>query len=162
MARYEVLALTIPEATEDEIRSFETQLQSCLRTAKGSLISFERWGKYRLAYPVRKHDYGVYFLARFELPESSAEVLSEMKSFINVKFHEVIVRSIISVLSPDDLLAYQRPPSLEEAVPRREGSSFSHSHEEDDHGHGNSGTSEDHEGSDFEEGDMPEAGEHVS
>jgi len=43
MLRYEVLMLTIPEITEDEARSLETQFSGTVKAAKGSMISFERW-----------------------------------------------------------------------------------------------------------------------
>ena len=39
--------LTIPEITEDEIKGIESQVLGILRVAKGTLVSFERWGKYR-------------------------------------------------------------------------------------------------------------------
>jgi small subunit ribosomal protein S6 len=121
MVRYEVLILTIPEVTEDEIKGIESQVQGILRGAKGTLVSFERWGKYRLCFPVKKNEYGVYFLVRFELPGESKNVLDEVKTLINVKFFDIIMRSMFSVLDSKQSLVYQRPTSLEEA-PRREGS----------------------------------------
>ena len=113
--------LTIPEVTEDEIKGIESQLQGVLRGVKGTLVSFERWGKYRLCYPVKKNEYGVYFLVRFELPVEAMNLLDELKALINVKFYDIIMRSMFSVLDPKQSLVYQRPTSLEEA-PRREGS----------------------------------------
>ena len=113
--------LTIPEVTEDEIKGIESQLQGVLRGVKGTLVSFERWGKYRLCYPVKKNEYGVYFLVRFELPVEAMNILDELKALINVKFYDIIMRSMFSVLDPKQSLVYQRPTSLEEA-PRREGS----------------------------------------
>ncbi len=123
MARYEVLLLTIPEITEDEIKNIESQIQGLLRSAKGTFISFERWGKFRLAYPVKKNEYGVYFLVRFELPGEAIDTLKELKNLIDVKFYDVVMRSMVSALDPKKSLVYQRPTSLEEA-PRRESSSF--------------------------------------
>ena len=38
------------------------------------------------AYPVKKNEYGVYFLARFELPGESQQVIDEIKIIINLKF----------------------------------------------------------------------------
>ena len=58
--------LTVPEITADETKSIEQQFDRVVADKKGTMVSFERWGKYRLAYPVKKNDYGVYFLARFE------------------------------------------------------------------------------------------------
>lgn len=119
MVRYEILLLTIPEVTEDEIKGIDSQLQGILKVAKGTLVSFERWGKYKLCYPVKKNEYGVYFLVRFELPCESLEVLNEIKNLIDVKFYDLIMRSMFTVLDPKQSLVYQRPTSLEEA-PRRE------------------------------------------
>lgn len=121
MVRYEVLILTIPEVTEDEIKNIESQVQGILRGTKGTLVSFERWGKYRLCYSVKKNEYGVYFLVRFELPDEAKNALNEIKNLINVKFYDIIMRSMFSVLDSKQSLVYQRPTSLEEA-PRREGS----------------------------------------
>jgi small subunit ribosomal protein S6 len=121
MVRYEILMLTIPEITEDEIKNIDSQLQGILRSAKGTLASFERWGKYRLCYPVKKNEYGVYFLIRFELPDEVKNTLDEIKNLVDVKFYDIIMRSMFSVLDPKQPLVYQRPTSLEEA-PRREGS----------------------------------------
>lgn len=123
MARYEILLLTIPEITEDEIKNVESQIQGVLRAAKGTFISFERWGKFRLAYPVKKNEYGVYFLVRFELLGEANDILKEIKNLIDVKFYDIIMRSMVSVLDPKQSLVYQRPTSLEEA-PRREAGSF--------------------------------------
>lgn len=123
MARYEILLLTIPEITEDEVKGIESKILGVLRTAKGTLLSFERWGKYRLSYPVKKNEYGVYFLVRFELSGEFDEILNEIKTLINVKFYDLIMRSMVTVLDPEQSLVYQRPTSLEEA-PRRESGSF--------------------------------------
>ena len=67
MFRYEVLFLTVPEITKDESEGIKSHFLKVVRSHKGMLLSFERWGKYHLAYPVHNNEYGVYFLARFEV-----------------------------------------------------------------------------------------------
>ena len=47
--QYEALLLTVPEITGDEVKHLETQLDKTIKAATGSTISFERWGKYKLA-----------------------------------------------------------------------------------------------------------------
>ena len=79
MMRYELLMLSVPEITLDEAKTLETHLERVIREAKGTIISFDRWGKYRLAYPVKKNDYGVYFLTRFELEDAGA-LLEELRA----------------------------------------------------------------------------------
>lgn len=54
MNRYEALMLTVPEITADEAKSIEQQFDRLVADKKGSIISFEKWGKFRLAYPVKR------------------------------------------------------------------------------------------------------------
>lgn len=117
MRQYEALLLTVPEITGDEIKNLEAQFDKTIKGAAGSTISFERWGKYRLAYEINKNDYGVFFLTRFELP-TGTKVLNEMKHLLKVKFNNVVMRDMISALNPKHPLTYQRPRSLEEAPAR--------------------------------------------
>lgn len=122
MRQYEALLLTVPEITGDEVKNLETQIDKLVKVGTGSTISFERWGKYKLAYEINKSDYGVFFLARFELP-TGTKTLEDMKHLLKVKLNNVIMRDMISVLDPKQPLTYQRPRSLEEA-PAREAEGF--------------------------------------
>src|SRR5204862_5194368 len=115
MRQYEALLLTVPEITGDEIKNLETQFDKTIKSGTGSIISFERWGKYKLAYEINKNDYGVFFLTRFELP-TGTKAIEDMKHLLKVKFHNVVMRNMISVLDPKHPLHYQRPRSLEEAT----------------------------------------------
>lgn len=128
MLRYELLLLTVPEITEDEAKHLESQLDRMIKAAKGSLISYERWGKYRLAYAIKKNEYGVYYLVRFEV-DADSTLVEDMRTLFAVKFNDLVMRHMMHALDPKGSLAYQRPPSLEE-TPRREGPMF----KEDRHG----------------------------
>jgi small subunit ribosomal protein S6 len=118
--RYEVLILTVPEITQDETKQLESELDRFMTKSKGSIISFERWGKFKLTYPIRSNAYGVYFLVRFELPATDVKELNEL---FTIKFHTIVMRHLISRLEGDSL-AYQRPKSLEEAPASRDMDSF--------------------------------------
>lgn len=119
--RYEILLLAVPEITGEEITSLEKELERVLKTHNGKVLSFERWGKYKLSYPVRKNEYGVYFLSRFEVEGDKAAAVDAVKTLYAVKFNDIIMRSIISQLPMHAPLTYIRPDSLEEA-PTREAS----------------------------------------
>jgi ribosomal protein S6 len=119
MFRYETLFLTVPTITADETAAIESQFAKLIKDLKATLVSYERWGKYRLAYPVNKHEYGVYFLTRFEVqPEQKAEVLEAVRLFFAVKYNELVMRSVVEKLDFDAPLTYVRPESLEEAPVR--------------------------------------------
>lgn len=120
MQRYEVLTLTVPEITKDELKQMENQLDKLITSAKGSTLSFEKWGKFKLTYPVRGNEYGVYCLMRFEAPGS---LIKEMREFFAVKLHDIAMRYVIARVEGDSLV-YQRPKSLEEATTSRDVDTF--------------------------------------
>ncbi|MFA6066621.1 MAG: 30S ribosomal protein S6 [Candidatus Babeliaceae bacterium] len=124
MLRYEVLLLTVPEITADETTGIESYLSKTLTDKGAQPTSFDRWGKYYLAYPVRKNDYGVYFLMRFECSdERHKEIIDAVRVACAVKFADLVMRHMIVHLEERDSLEYQRPESLEE-TPSRDVDSF--------------------------------------
>lgn len=124
MVRYETLLVAIPEITADEANNLESNFEKTISQKKASLISFERWGKYRLAYPIRANDYGVYFLARFETPDENIdELLKTVTTLLAVKHNDHVMRHMTCHLKPDAPLSYHRPESLEE-VPTRDVETF--------------------------------------
>lgn len=139
VARYEVLVLAVPEITADESSMLESQLHSAISQVKGEVLSFERWGKYKLAYQVRKNDYGVYFLARFDLPKDAQlrASIEEIGRLLGVKYHDIVMRYVFTTLDPKAPLTYKRPESLEE-MPRRdaEGSRYGADASDMGRGHG--------------------------
>lgn len=119
MSRYETLLLAAPEITSDEVVAIEEQLGKLVNEHKGALISFERWGKIPLAYAVNNHDYGVYFLVRFEVGSDAAfALLAAIKALLSVKHNDMIMRHLTSRLDPRAPLTYQRPETLED-IPGR-------------------------------------------
>jgi small subunit ribosomal protein S6 len=126
MNRYETLLLAVPEITADEVKSIESQLDKTVTANKGTMISFERWGKYRLSYPVNKNEYGVYFLARFE-GSDPLDLTAEVKNLFAVRLHDVVMRFLMNKLEEKQSLEYQRPQSLDEAPSREVESLFKES-----------------------------------
>lgn len=121
MTRYEVLFLTIPEITADESAAIESQCEKVLKDASATLISYERWGKYLLAYPIKNYDYGVYFLVRFEVADAHKDALLQaLRAFFAVKYSELVMRHVVTALDANASLSYQRAESLEEAPSREE------------------------------------------
>lgn len=120
MVRYETLFLAVPELTHDEFSTLESSVHKTLQEAKGNVISFERWGKYKLAYPVRKNEYGIYGLVRFEVePEHKNTVLETVRNLLTIKYGDSIMRIMTVGLANGQSLAYHRPESLEE-IPVRD------------------------------------------
>lgn len=115
MFRYEVLFLAAPEITKDESEAIQSHFSKVIRAKKGDMISFERWGKYRLAYPVKKNEYGVYFLTRFSIDaENKTGLLADLKEAFVFKFNNIVMKSHFERLSSEGSLEYRRPESLED------------------------------------------------
>jgi ribosomal protein S6 len=140
LGRYEVLILAAPEITQDESKELEKHLEKIVNSKKGEVLSFEKWGKYRLAYPVRKNEYGVYFLMRYQVLKESGILNKEIGTTLSVRFENFIMRGVVTALTEEGSLEYQRPRSLEE-LPlatdtslKNSRSSFDHtSDDSDDH-----------------------------
>ena len=122
MNRYEILMLAVPAITGDEATNLEKGLTDIVKKNKGEVLSFERWGKCRLAYPVRKNEYGVYFLTRFDV-ETDKAFFEEIKTAFTVRFNDMIMRHVLVRLEPGQTLEYRRPQSVEDA-PARDVDSF--------------------------------------
>lgn len=125
MMRYETLFLAIPELTNDEFGALESNINKTIQASKGSMISCERWGKYRLAYPVKQNEYGIYGLIRFELEgEDKKGALDALKTLLTIKHGDLIMRCMTVNLDQNNSLVYNRPESLEEAPARNVDSFF--------------------------------------
>lgn len=121
---YETLILAVPEVTKDEVALLEKQFEQKVKSAKGAIVSFERWGKYKLAYSIRKNDYGVYFLARFQIEDQAAagDLIKDIHDLFIIKLNGIVMRDMTTALQGSDL-SYVKPESLEE-TPARDIDSF--------------------------------------
>lgn len=115
MNRYETLLLAVPGITGDESNLLERNFEKLLQESKGIVVSFEKWGKCRLSYPVRHNDYGVYFLARFELGADS-DFFDKVDTMFTIKYSDVIMRS--STVKVKKQFANFRPDTVEEMPTR--------------------------------------------
>lgn len=116
MIRYETLILASPEIVSQEEEQLQRMYFDVIKDFGGQLVSFERWGKFRLAYPVEGNDYGVYFLARFEVEGEveEAKLVKAIRDLFAIKLTKNILRNMTSRLDVKKGLSYSRPESLEE------------------------------------------------
>jgi small subunit ribosomal protein S6 len=116
MLRYETLMLAKTEMTEDELSALESQFAKFAGDVQGKLNSFDKWGKYKLCYPVEKQTHGVYVLARYDLPEDAAsKTLKEIETFFQIKCNELVLRYVTKRLKHNAPTTYQKPDSMETA-----------------------------------------------
>ncbi len=114
MQRYETLILAGTQITADELSTIENFFEKTTSESKGKVISFEKWGKYRLSYPVQKNDYGIYVLIRFEHnPEDSQKTFKSIDDFLKIKCNEIVMRHVTIKLDAQDSLEYKRPEPVD-------------------------------------------------
>jgi small subunit ribosomal protein S6 len=89
MQTYETLFVTTPTLTEEEERSTVETLLQIVTDGGGSLVTNERMGRRRLAYPIEKHTDGVYI--RF-LYDSDAAVPKELER--RIRLSDRILRAL--------------------------------------------------------------------
>lgn len=117
MTKYEYLMLANPGITGDETSGLEKNFEKLIKQFEGSLVSFDRWGKCRLSYPVKHHDYGVYYMVRFEMT-SPKEFLKELKLLLDVKYNDIIMRTATVKIDAKKTYTDFRPESVED-IPTR-------------------------------------------
>ncbi len=114
MNRYEILILTVPHMTEDESAAIERGIEKIAKGIPGStLLSYDKWGKCRLAYAINDHEYGLYFLVRFELADPK-KLFDEVHALLTTKYNESVIRLLTKKMDPKEPLVYQRTEVVEE------------------------------------------------
>ncbi len=87
---YELVLVISPEVAEEE---FEATIDNVSRliTGKGGTVSdIERWGKRRLAYPIRHFTEGSYVLVRFKLKPAFGKELG-----VSLRISEEVLRHLL-------------------------------------------------------------------
>jgi small subunit ribosomal protein S6 len=114
MLRYETLLLGKTEMTEDDIAMLERSFDKIISDAQGKLSSFDKWGKYRLAFQVDKNTHGVYILIRYEIPLNSASsAIKHLDEFLKIKCDELVLRHVNKRLKSNSSNAYVKPEPLD-------------------------------------------------
>ena len=114
MTQYETMMLARTEITNDEISMIEKYLDKIFANVDGTLTTFDKWGKYKLAYPVKKNNYGIYILTRYNIPkENAVTILEEIQTFFKIKCNEIVLRSVTVKLDPTKSNTYQKPDPID-------------------------------------------------
>lgn len=110
MKNYETLMLARTEITDDEISSLERKLDKIVSSCKGKMTIFDKWGKYKLAYPVKKNVYGIYLLSRCQIPADQVDsFFKEVDTLFRIKYNELVMRHVTVRLAEDVPSSYKYP-----------------------------------------------------
>ena len=76
MRRYEQIYILRPSLSEDEINNVVENTNQIIQSESGSIISNDKWGMKKLAYPIKKELQGYYVFCDFA---STPAAVSEME-----------------------------------------------------------------------------------
>ena len=78
MCDYELVAIVSPDASDEIVAGKIDGVSQLITERQGVVEESQRWGKRRLAYPIKKYIEGNYSLLRFKL--EPADILSLRQS----------------------------------------------------------------------------------
>lgn len=107
MNRYELVFITDPEKSDEQVAAITEETKGFIEKESGKVDLIEQWGKRKLAYAVKKKRYGFYTLIHYSSPP---EVVSKLE--LRLKHHESVIKYI--TLKFDERSAV-RPPQVDSA-----------------------------------------------
>jgi len=108
MKTYETLFIAAPTLTEEEERAAVERLSAVVQDGGGTMVAAERMGRRRLAYPIQRHQDGVY--VRF-LYDSDPAVPRELER--RIRLSDQILRSLTVHLEDNWAAAAKRQAVLD-------------------------------------------------
>ena len=87
---YELALVVSPEAVEDTLEVALNNVNQFITGKGGEISGEERWGKRKLAYPIKRHLEGNYVLTRCKMKPTWARELDA-----NLKISEEILRHLL-------------------------------------------------------------------
>ncbi|MCD5384121.1 30S ribosomal protein S6 [candidate division WOR-3 bacterium] len=93
MRSYENIVIFAPTLEEDIIEKELKKIEAMVQEHKGEVGSIDRWGKKKLAYPIKKSETGYYVLLNLELEPETVKMLdTEYKLNQNILRHSIITK----------------------------------------------------------------------
>ncbi|MFC1564636.1 30S ribosomal protein S6 [candidate division KSB1 bacterium] len=108
MNSYESVIIVNSSLSEETLNKIVKRSEDFISKNGGKLAETIQWGKRRLAYPIKKFQYGYYFIFKFE---ASPEIISEFER--EFRLDENILRFMTFLRTPKELLAEQKLRELE-------------------------------------------------
>ncbi|MFC2071294.1 30S ribosomal protein S6 [Chloroflexota bacterium] len=87
---YELVLVISPEVAEEEFEATIDKVSQFVNGKGGAISDVERWGKKRLAYPIRHFVEGSYVLTRFKLKPAFGKELEA-----NLRISEEVLRHLL-------------------------------------------------------------------
>jgi small subunit ribosomal protein S6 len=93
MKIYELMVILDGSLDEDKYKSAIEQVEKLIKSKGGTVTALDEWGKRKLAYPIKKQDFGYYLVWR--LTAEKAEVPSSLQSTLMIQ--DKVLRSLVTI-----------------------------------------------------------------
>ena len=87
---YELIYIINPDVAEDALEARVSGISQSITSRDGVIASVDRWGKRKLAYPLKHYLEGTYVLTKFKI---SPARLKEIEA--NLKISEEVLRHLL-------------------------------------------------------------------
>lgn len=81
MQAYETIFIASVELPTQRLEDLIEKVKTIITKAEGEIVTLEKWGRRRLAYPIRRHREGFYVYIKFKAPGA---ILAELSRFFLV------------------------------------------------------------------------------
>ncbi len=78
MKEYEAMAILDANMEDEKIEAAVTKIEGIIAKNGGKVEKTDRWGKRKLAYPIKKQTMGYYALFHFQGPEESIKEMDRV------------------------------------------------------------------------------------
>ena len=127
MKTYETLFIVQPNATDDEVQSVATAVETLVTQDGGAVAVKDIWGKRRLAYEVNRFNEGIYILMRFQSPGESVKKLES-----HFKLNDDVIRYLVIAFDEQMLRREEEQKALTAAALERQNAEGRKSGDDDD------------------------------
>jgi len=107
---YESVVLINAALEDEQVENTITRIQETITSHGGEIIELDRWGRKRLAYPIKKSKSGYYVVIRFE---STTDLVSILER--NYRLDENIIRYLTIALDKYALEAIAKQKEMQKA-----------------------------------------------
>lgn len=110
MRTYELMFISSPNTTDDEINKLTSQVEHAVTDRGGKIVKIEPWGRRKLAYRIDKFDEGIYTLVHIE---GNGNEIAEVERRLRV--NDAVIR-YMSVRTDEDLKRAAKAKAKRRAV----------------------------------------------
>lgn len=88
--KYEIGFIVNPEASEEDVKKVVDSVVDIITTAGGTVEKIDEWGRRKFAYPIEKHNEGIYVFIHTEVVGSAFKDIER-----RLKLNEKVMRFVV-------------------------------------------------------------------